>query len=185
MKIQLKETVLEYRAEDLAAWKRGDKSRLLEGEEVLPEIYTQPNYSFREYFVLNYFKKARWKGFCFYALGDWEVDNPKYERGRKKIKELFSEKHLSEFKKARERHKLAKGAGEPDLFLYMEGGPTLFLEVKKEKDRIRSVQLTTLAMIKSILGAEIGIVYLAKFGQQYAAKTYELDLDTFEGERCK
>jgi len=38
-----------------------------------------------------------------------------------------------------------------------------------------------LAQIKAILEADVGIVYLVNYGQQYKPKTYELNLETFEG----
>ena len=63
----------------------------------------------------------------------------------------------------------------------MENGPELFLEVKKEGDRVSAAQLECLAQIKSMLKAEIGIVYLVKHGHQHTPKTFELDFETFQG----
>lgn len=180
-KIGIAETVIEYPGDDLAAWKIGDKKKLLEGHIPPGDVFNQPTYHFGEYFVLNYFMKARWFGYRFYALGEWEPNNPKVLEGRKKIEEIFAKQKLAEFRRQRALSGCAGGKGEPDLFLYMESGPTLFLEIKKEGDNVAPAQLTCLAQIKSILEADVGIVYLAKYGEQYKAKTYELDLETFVG----
>ncbi|BCT69431.1 hypothetical protein NNRS527_03054 [Nitrosospira sp. NRS527] len=182
MKIRITETVIKYREEDLTAWKNiEEKMKLLEGYSPPQDVFNQPTYHFGEYFVLNYFKKAQWSGYRFYALGEWEPNNPKVLEGREKIKEMFTIQKLEEFRRQRVLSGHAAGQGEPDLFLYMESGPTLFLEVKKGGDRVSPAQLTCLAQIKAILEADVGIVYLAKYGQKYKPKTYELNLETFEG----
>ncbi len=179
MKMRMTETVIEFCEVDRTAWVK-DKNKLLEGHSPPPDVFNQPTYHFGEYFVLSYFKKAGWSGYRFYALGEWEPNNPKVLKGRKKIEEIFTKQKLEEFRKQRALSGYAGGKGEPDLFLYMESGPTLFLEVKKGSDKVSSAQLICLAQIKSILEADVGIVYLAKCGQQYKPKTYELDLETFE-----
>jgi hypothetical protein len=63
------ETLIEYHPDDLDAWKRGEKKKWLGGRVVPPEVYNQPRYHFGEYFVLNYFEKAWWHGFCDHNLG--------------------------------------------------------------------------------------------------------------------
>lgn len=167
MKIQITETVIEYHPDDLANWKRGEKAKFLSGISPAPEILNQPTHHFGEYFVLSYFKKAGWKGFHHYALGEWEPNNKKYDEGRQKIRESFSSQQLSILRKKRELIPCDKaGKGEPDLFLYMDKGPKLFLEVKKESDRKSPAQLRCLAQIKAILGAEIGVIYLAETWSQ-------------------
>jgi len=60
--------------------------------------------------------------------------------------------------------------------LHDDKGHTLFLEVKKGSDRVRSAQLRAWAGIKAILGADVGVVYLRREAQIYTPKTYELDL---------
>lgn len=81
--------------------------------------------------------------------------------------------------KSKSTHSEAKG--EPDLFLYMDNGPKLFLEVKKDTDKVFDAQLECLAQIRRVLGAEIGIVHLVPYGSQYTPKVFELDLVTYKG----
>lgn len=183
MKIELTETVIEYHPDELSAWKSGKKDKWTGSEVLHSQLLNQPTSHFGEYFVLSYFKKARWSGYAFYAIGDWEPTNSKLSDGRAKIAERFSSDQLSEFRRKRSQAGFASGKGEPDLFLYMESGPNLFLEVKKETDRVSTAQLNCLATIKSVLAADIGIVYLVKFGRSYTPKTYELDLHTLTGRR--
>ena len=83
-KFLIHETVIEYRLEDFAAWKRGEKELWLSGD-VPKDVYNQPPYHFGEYYTLHYFMKARWQGFCFYAIGEWEPGNPKIAEGRKAV----------------------------------------------------------------------------------------------------
>lgn len=71
---------------------------------------------------------------------------------------------------------MISGIGEPDIMLFDSEGRTLFLEVKKGADKISEAQLTCLAQIKSVLGADVGIVYLREENQKYRPKRYELDL---------
>lgn len=65
--------------------------------------------------------------------------------------------------------------------LFDDDGNTLFLEVNKERDKISGAQLTCLAQISSVLGAEVGIVYLREENQKYNSKKYELDLMDHSG----
>ena len=151
---RLTETIIEYHPDDLDKWKNGEKEKWLAGRVVPPEVYNQPRYHFGEYFVVNYFEKAFWHGYTFYSL---------------------NESHLEKYQESYHRDK-----GEPDLFLYLDNGPKLFLEVKKEKDQISDAQLEYLAQIKGILKAEIGIIYLVKHDHQHTPKEYKLNLVTFE-----
>jgi hypothetical protein len=175
---KLTETIIEYHPDDLEAWKNGIKDKWLEGRKVPPEVYHQTRYHFGEYFVLNYFEKARWHGYCFYSFSESGLE--KLQEGQKKIAELFPIDGLAAFRDIRSRSIYPVGKGEPDLFLYMDNGPKLFLEVKKERDRVSAAQLECLAQIRGILKAEIGIVYLVKHGHQHTPKTFELDFVTFQ-----
>ena len=175
MKHIIQETVIRYRVEDLDAWKQGTKEAWLQGP--LPaHVANQPEYHFGEYYVLSHFKAAYWSGHRFYALGNWEPANEKIAAGRADIERCFSYQRLSAFRQARELSGRSDGKGEPDLFLFMDQGQTLFLEVKKGNDRLSEAQMQCLAQIKAILCAEVGVVYLATFGQNYKPKSFELDL---------
>jgi len=178
MLYKLTEIIIEYHPDDLEAWKNDKKDKWLEGRKVPPEVYHQTRYHFGEYFVMNYFEKARWHGYCFYSFSESSL--AKLQEGQNKIAELFPSDRLIAFRDARSRSKYSAGKGEPDLFLYMINGPKLFLEVKKESDRVSAAQLECLAQIRGILMAEIGIVYLVKHGHQHTPKTFELDLITFQ-----
>lgn len=180
MSFTLVETIIEYNLADFEAWKRGDKKKLILDQKVPEDIYNQPNYHFGEYFVLNYFIKARWQGYVYYALSNFEPTNSKYKLGREKISELFPSKQLEKFRTIRAKSKYGGSKGEPDLFLYMTNGPKLFLEVKKDQDKVSAAQLECLAQIKGILNAEIGIIRLIKYGSVCKPKEYEITFDTFE-----
>jgi hypothetical protein len=178
MLYNLKETIIEYHPDDLEAWKTNKKDKWLEGRVVPPEVFHQSRYHFGEYFVLNYFEKALWRGYCFYSFSKSSLE--KLQEGQNKISELFPSDRLTAFRDVRSRSKYQEGKGEPDLFLYMDNGPKLFLEVKKESDRVSAAQLECLAQIRGILNAEIGIVYLVKHNHQHTSKAFELDLETFQ-----
>lgn len=183
MKLLLTETVIEYHPSDLSAWKSGKKSKWTSSDRVPDQVHNQPTSHFGEYYVLSYFRKAHWSGFCFYALGEWEPTNPKLIDGRKMVSQRFSSQRLVEFRNRRSQAGYSSGKGEPDLFLFVEDGPNLFLEVKKGTDRVSPAQLNCLATIKSVLGAQVGIVYLAEYGRSYKPKSYELDLNRLTGAR--
>ena len=171
------EIVLTYKSTQLDDWKKGDKSLIPAVIEIPDDVLNQQSYHFGEYFVLNYYMGKGWKGFVDYAIGDWEPNNKKYDNGRKVLEELFSYARLSKIKSIR----AGLLSGEPDVFLYKETGETLFLEVKKEQDKIFSEQLVCLAQIKAILKADVGVVYLKEESKTYTPNIYELDLDEHSG----
>lgn len=173
----IEEQILVFKQEQLDKWKAGDKSLIPDFIELHSDYKNQQAYHFGEIFVISTFHQLYgWKGFRFYALGTWEPNNQKYNRSRDMIANLFPAKKLSEFREARREQDKVSGTGEPDVMLYNDNGQTLFLEVKKGSDRIFDAQLTCLTQIKSILGADVGIVYLRETNQRYTPKKYELDL---------
>ncbi|CAH8242497.1 hypothetical protein VAE122_50012 [Vibrio aestuarianus] len=60
--------------------------------------------------------------------------------------------------------------------LYKDDGTVLFIEVKKESDKLSDTQIICLSQIKSILGCDVAVVYLAEETKTYQPKTHELDL---------
>lgn len=172
----IEETVIEYLPSDLMDWKAGRRERWLNGS-VPAHVLNQPTYHFGEYFVLAHYSMLGWKGFRFYALGNWEPTNPKLQEGRNAIERCFEQGKLSDFRRKRVECGRADGKGEPDLFLAHPNGSSLFLEVKKERDIISPEQLECLAQIHGILHADIGVVYLAEAGVPYRPKRYDLDVD--------
>ncbi|MEH0676144.1 VRR-NUC domain-containing protein [Vibrio scophthalmi] len=171
MKHTIVETVFTYPKPLLKAWKDGEKSWIPQGISVPQDVFNQPNYHFGEYYALAQFAELGWKGSAFYALGDWEPNNSKYDEGRSLIAKYINPKRLAVFKALRKELL----AGEPDLFLYKDDGSVLFMEVKKESDRISEAQIECLSQIKSILGCEVGVVYLAEEERDYTPKRYEID----------
>lgn len=153
-KLSIEEEVLEYEQHQLDQWKAGDKSLIPDFLDIYSDYQNQPSNHFGEIFVLDHYNKNYgWKGFRFYALGTWEPNNPKYDRSRKKIGELFSKEKMVRFWTSRVQEDKRSGKGEPDLMLYNDEGEVLFIEVKKESDKIFDEQLRCLAQIKAILNA--------------------------------
>jgi VRR-NUC domain len=178
----LDELVLDYPLHDLADWIAGRRSRWLSGP-VPTQVSSQPAYHFGEYFVLEHYRQLGWRGHRFYALGSWEPHNSKLAEGRKALASCFSQSALTQFRAVRESCGRADGKGEPDLFLAREDGAALFLEVKKQHDRVSPEQLQCLAQIRAILKAGVGIVYLRLAGSPYRPKRYELDLSAMSGQQ--
>jgi len=180
----IEEEVLEYEQCQLDVWKSGDKSLIPDFLDNYSDYTNQPSNHFGEIFVLAHYNKFYgWKGFRFYALGAWELNNPKYDKSREKIGKLFSRKQMAQFLEARVRENKRVGKGEPDLMLYDDKSNVMFIEVKKESDTITAEQLRCLAQIKAILKADVKIVYLKEKTKSYTPKKYELDLVTLNGKR--
>ncbi len=171
MKIDLTETIFTYPQGLLDGWKNGEKGWIPDSLFVPPEVYNQPHYHFGEYYALKKYLELGWQGTAYYALGDWEPNNTKYDQGRAIVAEFIDPIRLAMFKALR------KGltSGEPDLMLYKPDGSVLFAEVKKQSDRLSATQLECLGQIKSILDCDVAVVYLAEEHQSYTPKTYELD----------
>ena len=93
----------------------------------------------------------------------------------KKIEEIVDNKKLAKIRELRS----GIVGGEPDVFLYRESGEMLFLEVKKESDRVSEEQLKCLAQIREVLGADVGIVYLKEETRNYSPKTYNLNTEKY------
>lgn len=172
MKLVLKETVLTYPNVLLDAWKEGDKSWIPDSLFVPNDVYNQPNYHFGEYYALAKYLELGWLGTAFYALGDWELNNDKYTQGRAMVVKHIDSIRLAMFKSLRQ----GLTSGEPDLFLYKDDGSVLFVEVKKQTDRISKSQLICMEQIKSILACDVAVVYLAEENQEYKPKSYELNV---------
>lgn len=168
MPIEITETVLAYEQRELDAWRDGDKS-LVPGWLSIPDIVlNQPAYHFGEYFVLRHYSQRGWKGFVHYAIGEWEPGIQRYDKGRAKVEELFAGVRLDKIREVRR----GLSSGEPDLFLYNDVGEALFIEVKKQSDRIKPEQLQCLAQIRTILQARVGIVYLREVRSRHTPKVY-------------
>lgn len=174
MHFVINEIVLPYQVSDLADWKAGRRLHLLQGI-AHPHVTNQPNYHFGEYFVIAHYARLGWQGYRFYALGNWEPNSGKLKVGREALARTFDPDKLAEFRRAREACGRADGKGEPDVFLVHPEHGALFLEVKKGRDRTSPEQLECLAQIRGILGANVGIVYLAEAEVPHKPRIYELE----------
>ena len=185
MKHIIEEQVLVYEQKQLDKWKNGDKSLIPDFMEKHNEFYKQHNNHFGEIFVISKFHQRHgWKGFYPIALGTWEPDNRKYDSCRDRVRRLFPIEKLLEFREVRKELDFnRKGVGEPDVMLFDDNKNVLFLEVKKGRDTVKEEQFSCLAHIKSILKADVGIVYLREENQNYTPKRYELDLVNYCGEQ--
>lgn len=183
MTYQIIEEVLMYAPADFEAWKNGDKEKILNGHWAPKDVYHQPSYHFGEYFVLKHYADLGWKGHTYFSFRVQPYEKEK--EGHAKIIEIFPAESLAVFREAHRRLNHGDERGEPDVFLYKNDGQTMFIEVKKDSDRIKDFQLETLAQIKAILGSEVGIARVVKEGLHYQPKIFELDLEPYEGKRLK
>ncbi len=172
MKFEITETVFTYPKSLLDSWKQGEKSWIPSELFVPPEVYNQPHYHFGEYFALTKFLELGWQGTAYFPLGIWEPNNPKYNEGRALVAKYLDPDRLDIFRSIRSN----RASGEPDLMLFKTDGSVLFVEVKKQTDRLSQEQLNCLSQIKSILGCDVAVAYLAEEGKKYNPKTYSLDL---------
>ncbi len=174
---QVRETVLTYKDDQLRAWKAGDKSLAPPFLAVAPAVLNQPSYHFGEVFTLSsYYERHGWLGFLLYALGNQYPGSADRGEGRRKAEQIIPPDDLRRFRDVRMRDSSGRlGRGEPDLFLYKDDGSFMFVEVKKDRDRLSPAQLTCIAQIRGILRCPVDIVYLRRENQRYEAKTYTLD----------
>lgn len=152
---------LTYSRADYDSWVSGFRDKWVSGP-VPAQVVNQPTYHFAEYFVLAYFRSLGWQGHRFYALGSWEPHNPKISAGRADIKRLFPTETLQKFNQARELVGRSDGKGEPDLFLFREDGATMFVEVKKDRDKLAPEQIECLQQIRSLLNSNVCVVHLVR-----------------------
>ena len=181
MRHTFKEMVLVYRAEQLEAWKAGDKS-LMPGEiEHRAIVDNQPAYHFGEAFVLDHFMRLGWLGFADYVLmPQVEPNIARHREGRQALERIADPRRLAALRRERNRSVDGmKGYGEPDLFLYQPTGEIMFVEVKKAGDTIKENQLVCLAQLKEFLSCDAVIVYLQASGKpDHKAKQFTVDLET-------
>lgn len=188
--IEIIEEVIEYPKSLLDAWKNGDKSLVPDGlidtERAWRHIRNQPSNHFGEIYTLRIKMQEGWKGFNFYLISDTvEPTNEKYFTGKKKVIEILDSEKLHHLRQVAQSKGYGNDRGLPDLFLYNERGDVQFLEVKKERDRIHKRQLEFLAMIRGILGCDVGVVYLKEEERSYVPKVYALDLENYTGKRLR
>jgi hypothetical protein len=152
---------LTYAQAELDAWVSGAREKW--AQEPLPShVLNQPKYHFAEYFVLAHFRALGWRGHRFYAIGDWEPSSAKLASGRADLARVFPPENLSALKAARIAAGRADGKGEPDLFLFRDDGASMFLEVKKDRDKLAPAQIECLRQIRQHLGSTVQVVRLLR-----------------------
>jgi hypothetical protein len=167
------EVVLEYRPEDLRAWRGGRKFRAAE-THALAHLGQQTSCQFAEHFTLDLYRKGGWCGHRFYALAGPAPD-PRAAAGYADALRCFGAEPLRAL--AQERASCGCECAEPSLFLFRPTGEALFLEVIKGRERLSELQLQGLARIRRILGVGVGAVYVKPHGPWYQPRQWELDLD--------
>ncbi|MDD9157606.1 VRR-NUC domain-containing protein [Aliivibrio sp. S4TY2] len=171
----IKETVLHYPQTLLESWNQGRMDWVSSDLFVPSEVYEEPSLYFSKYYTLAQYNDKGWLGTVFYALGNWEVENPTYHSGRVLLAQYIDPIKLSLFKGLR----TGITSGEPDLFLYKADGTLLFVVVKQADERLTDAQLICLSNIKSVLECDVEIVSLVEENHQYAAKSYEIKVVQF------
>ncbi|GEJ56661.1 VRR-NUC domain-containing protein [Anaeromyxobacter diazotrophicus] len=157
------EKLLSYEADQLMAWKTGDKSLMPAFIEKRAIVTNQPAYHFGEAFVLDHYHRTEgWLGFPDYMLmPEVEPNIARHYRGRMTLEQLAPAPMLRELRDARRALPDGrKGYGEPDLFLFKPSGELMFLEVKKEGDTVKDNQLVCLAQIRQHLCCPADVVFL-------------------------
>ena len=119
---EIEERVLSFRAKQLEAWKKGNKSIAPPYFAVPPIVRNQPAYHFAETLALrHYYDTEGWQGFSSYALGAQYPNSERRAAGRRKVEEIIPPKPLALLRAVRSASsKTYRGAGEPDLFLFKE-----------------------------------------------------------------
>lgn len=171
----IKETVFTYPQRQLDDWIKGEREWLPLSLSTPTVVEQQPNEYFGAYFGLSQYMKQGWLGTAFYALGNWEPDNPLYTEGRILLAQYINPNKLSLFKGLR----TGLTSGEPDLFLYKPDGSILFVVVKKENEYLSDAELICLSNIKSVLECDVEVAYLAKEGSRYTPKSYDIKVVQF------
>ena len=171
----IQETVFTYSQPLFEHWKKGANTWLPSEVSVPIEIDAQRDEYFGSYFALSQYMKQGWLGTAFYALGNWELDNPLYTEGRILLAQYINPNKLSLFKGLR----TGLTSGEPDLFLYRPDGAILFVVVKKENEHLSDAELICLSNIKSVLECEVEVAYLAEEDSNYVPKSYDIKVVQF------
>jgi len=181
---EIHERVLPFRARQLEAWKKGNKSIAPPYFAVPPIVRNQPAYHFAETLALrHYYDTEGWQGFSSYALGAQYPNSERRAEGRRKVEKIIPSRALARLRSVRAAmQKTYRGAGEPDLFLFKENGLFKFVEVKKGADRMGPAQLECIAQILAILRCRVDIVY-ATDREGRVPKRYRFDLVRHTGER--
>ncbi|AZL84789.1 VRR-NUC domain-containing protein [Aliivibrio salmonicida] len=171
----IKETVFTYPQRLQDDWAKGKKEWLPLDLFVPIETDEHSHPYFGEYFALSEYRKQGWLGTAFYALGNWEPNNPMYTEGRVLIAQYIDPNKLSLFKGLR----TGLTSGEPDLFLYKPDSSLLFVVVKKENEYLSDAELICLSNIKSVLEYDVEIAYLAEEKNNYKPKSYDIKVVQF------
>lgn len=97
--------------------------------------------------------------------GKREVGDPAFQR----VSRFFADAQINELVRraddVRRSNGLTRHGGDPDLFVYSEGGTErFFVEVKDVGDRLRPSQLLCFPLIEEVLGCDVRIVHVEPEG---------------------
>lgn len=170
------ENIVEYRRAQLDSWILGDKSLVPHFVDPPTILTSQPSYHFAEMFVLRWLHEHDgWLGFSSYAIGPQFPKSARRLVGRRKVEEVVPAERLRALRSIRSSPALLRsGAGEPDLFLYRPDGSFMFVEVKKQGDRMSDAQLLCLAQLRAVLKCPVGIVYALESGRVHLPRRFAL-----------
>jgi len=190
MIIEITEKLIPFSQAQLTEWKSGINKRSLLpdylNEQEVSLILNQPEYHFGEIHVLKHYHDEGWLGCSSYALGNNYPASEARKAGQEKVRRVISKEKRKRFVEISSKTRdVEYGTGEPDLFLYKPDGEYMFVEVKKQTDRIRPAQFTCIAQILATLDCKVDIVYLCEEGHSHTPKTYCFNLNTFQGQAKK
>lgn len=171
----IKETVLNYPHALRDSWNKGKMDWLSSDLFVPADVHDNPSLYFSKYYTLVQYGEKGWLGTAFYALGNWELENPTYHSGRVLIAQYIDPIKLSLFKGLR----TGLVSGEPELFLYKPDGSLLFVVVKQANEQLTDAQLICLSNIKSVLECDVEVVSLTEKGHRYTPKSYDIKVIQF------
>lgn len=184
MKEILHELVLEYRPEDLRSWRSGRRPPWLDGE-VPAHVRSHPSCHFGEYYTLARYRGNGWRGHRLCVLAGAAAEGAEREEAYADMLDCFGADRLDALAEERRACGMRDAIGGAALFLLRPTGEHLFLEVKKGRERVGDAHLHGLALIRRILSAEVGIVYLKQHGTWYEPRQYELDLSQGRGKQLR
>ena len=124
--VEIQEQVLSFRAKQLSAWKKGDKS-IAPPYFVMPDIVrNQPAFHFAETLTLrDYYDREGWHGFSSYALGSQYSNSERRAAGRRKVEEIIPPKPLARLRAVRSASSKTYRGGRRARSTSVQGGRLL------------------------------------------------------------
>lgn len=155
------------------AWKKGDRTGFPMDPRLTHFVYRQPRYYFGETF---YARKLHSLGFlCWqerYQLFKPVKPSSRFYLYSEEIASLLGKKRFLQLKMLNERVDFSPVS--PDIVAFHpEHRSWAFFEVKMPLDKIRNNQIRSLALLKHVLSARVGIIRFMPNGKTRAPLTYQ------------